>query len=136
MTRPQKLVSSPLMALPLIDAHPAYDLSAEGPLERARVLRLLLGESIARLRPATDDPSGVTDEWRHYNALFIPYVAGVKPYSTRVPLDDLDPDTRLVVEWMRAHVPERTLYNWQSAAAKLVAADLRAQIEHENGKSG
>ncbi|NDJ55255.1 MAG: hypothetical protein GYB68_19460, partial [Chloroflexi bacterium] len=42
---------------------------------------------------------------------------------------ELDDDTRHVIEWFRAQVPERTLYNWQNAAAKLVAQDLREQMQ-------
>jgi len=129
MTRPGKLVASPLLALPLIDTHPAAADGVDTALERAGVLRALLTDQIEKLRPVPDTPPGVTDEWRHYNALYFPYVAGVKPYSTRLPLSDLDADTRAVVEWFRAHVPERTLYNWQTAAARLIADDLREQMD-------
>ena len=38
-------------------------------------------------------------------------------------------DSRYAVQrWFQANVPERTLYNWQNAAAKLVAQDLREGI--------
>jgi oxygen-independent coproporphyrinogen-3 oxidase len=36
-----------------------------------------------------------------------------------------DPAARAALEWFRTAVPERTLYNWQTAAARLVARDLR-----------
>jgi len=29
--------------------------------------------------------------------------------------------------WFRRYVPERTLYNWQTAGAQLVARDVRAR---------
>jgi hypothetical protein len=38
-------------------------------------------------------------------------------------------DARDVLEWFRTNVPERTLHNWQNAAAKLVAQDLREQFD-------
>ncbi len=99
-------------------------------LERAAELKALLAESIARLKPRRG-PSGcgdfgASDEWRYYNALYFPYVVGLKPYSRRAGPDRLDPAARQVLEWFRANVPERTLRNWQNAAAKLVARDLRA----------
>jgi hypothetical protein len=127
MNRLGKLVASPLLALPLIDAHPAAADGVETALERAAVLRALLTDQIEKLRPADGSP-GITDDWRHYNALYFPYVAGIKPYSARLSLSELDADTRSVIEWFRVHVPERTLYNWQTAAARVIAADLWEQL--------
>jgi hypothetical protein len=40
---------------------------------------------------------------------------------------DIDPAARQALDWFRASVPERTLHNWQNAAARLVAQDLRAR---------
>ena len=74
-----------------------------------------------------------SDEWRHYNALYFPYIAGLKPYSRRLPHDRLDPPAQLALEWFQATVPERTLYNWQNAAAKLVAQDLREGMQLDEG---
>ena len=52
---------------------------------------------------------------------------GLKPYSRRANYYDLDPESQAALEWFRSQVPERTLYNWQNAAAALVAQDLREQ---------
>lgn len=130
-----RLAASPLMELPLIDAHLGHGRGGNGrgdTLERARVLRQVLADSIARLKPATAEPFGTSDEWRYYNALYFPYVVGIKPYSRRqdsglLGHDAALPDTavRDAIDWFQRDVPQRTLYNWQNAAARLVAQDLR-----------
>jgi hypothetical protein len=126
-----RLSSSPLTRLPLIDARLARRGAPDDPLERAVELKTLLAESIARLKPRAPTDFGTADEWRYYNALFFPYVAGLKPYSQRADHRELDPATRQALDWFRAVVPERTLHNWQNAAAKLVAQDLRQQMGRE-----
>ena len=85
-----------------------------------------LGARCACFGPGGGD-FGTSDEWRHYNALYFPYVAGLKPYSSRATHDHLDADARAALDWFRTAVPERTLHNWQNAAAKLIAQDLRAR---------
>lgn len=125
---PGKLAASPLTRLPLIDQRLNARGASDGTLERAAELKTLLTESIIRLKPRGAVESGISDEWRFYNALYLPYVMGIKPYSRTVLEDGLKPDLRQVVEWLRASVPERTLYNWQNTAARLVAQDLREQI--------
>jgi hypothetical protein len=97
-------------------------------LEPAIELKALLAESVARLKPRGQNGFGTSDEWRHYNALFFPYIVGLKPYSRRATHERLDPAAQQALDWFQALVPERTLYNWQTAAAKLVARDLREQI--------
>jgi hypothetical protein len=105
-------------------------------LERAAELKALLCESIERLKPRESNGVGfgATDAWRHYNALYFPYVVGMKPYRSRyvdeaaLANGDLNADTRAALEWFRVSVPERTLHNWQTAAARLVAQDLRERI--------
>ena len=99
------------------------------PLERAAELKALLAECIARLKPRSPGGGdfGTSDEWRHYNALYFPYVAGLKPYSSRATHDGLDPASRAALDWFQTTIPERTLHNWQNAAAKLIAQDLRAR---------
>ena len=123
MTDPGKLAASPLMRLPMLDQR----VQSEHTLERVGVLKQVLAESIQRLKPPAKGDTGTSDEWRFYNALYFPYVLGIKLLAYNLP-DDLTPDTRKVVEWFRANVPERTLYNWQNAAARLVAQDLRDQM--------
>lgn len=124
-----KLAASPLTRLPVIDARLQQREARDDTLERAQELKALLTESITRLKPRGDDLFGTSDEWRYYNALYFPYVQGIKPYSRRLSLDDLDAITREALTWFRVQVPERTLYNWQNAAAKLIAQDLRERAE-------
>jgi len=123
-----KLASSPLTNLPIIHQRLADKGRSDGTLDRANELKLVLTESIQRLKPPNGDEFGTTDEWRYYNALYFPYVVGIKPFSRRNILDDLDDVTRDALDWFQAYVPERTLYNWQSAGAKLIAQDLRDQV--------
>jgi hypothetical protein len=120
-----RLASSPLTRLPAIEARLAARDAGGRPLERAAELKSLLAESIARLKPRGPEAFGVTDEWRYYNALYFPYVAGLKPYSRRGVDMPADAAARQAAEWFRRAVPERTLYNWQNAAALLIARDLR-----------
>jgi hypothetical protein len=112
-----KLVASPLIAL----TEPGP------PLDRAAELKHLLLTSIQRLKPADGD-FGTSDEWRYYNALYFYYVKGIRPYSVRTKREDLDAEDRRALQWFVTQVPERTLHNWQNAAARLVAADLMAGV--------
>ena len=124
-----RLSSSPLVNLPIIERRLVARNVPDDPLERAAELKALLAESIARLKPRTDAAFGTSDEWRYYNALHFPYVVGLKPYSARYKTKPADPATREALEWFRVRVPERTLYNWQNAAARLVASDLLTRNE-------
>ena len=130
LDNPPRLAASPLTHLPLVAARLAQKGAAAGPLERAAELRAILVESIEHLKPRGRGEFGVSDEWRHYNALYYPYVAGLKPYRQRLDRNGLDPAAQQALDWFRTQVPERTLYNWQQAAARLVAQHLR-----ENPKS-
>jgi hypothetical protein len=40
----------------------------------------------------------------------------------------IDPIEAEALDWFRTYVPERTLYNWQKNAARLVAHYLREQV--------
>jgi hypothetical protein len=120
-----RLATSPLSQLPLINRRLAERGVGDDTLERAVELKAVLAESVRRLKPRTGGDFGTSDEWRYYNALYFPYVLGLRPYSQRSQPDLMDPTARAALDWFRAQVPERTLYNWQSAAAKLVAHDLR-----------
>jgi hypothetical protein len=120
------LATSPLTRLPLVDTRLAARQAPDDPIERATELKRLLAESIARLKPHGADGFGTSDEWRFYNALYFPYVAGLKPYSRRSNIA-LDPTTEAALDWFQRVVPERTLHNWQNAAARLVAEQLRAE---------
>ena len=120
-----KLASSPLTRLPIINNQLPDNGRRAHTLERAAALKTILTDSIGRLKPPGEIEFGTTDEWRHYNALYFPYVVGLRPYSRQSHPNTLDPTTRQAYEWFRVEVPQRTLYNWQNAAARLVAQDLR-----------
>jgi len=115
-----KLATSPLIHLPAV-----VSTSADNPLDRALRLKMLLVESIQRLKPQGSAAFGTTEEWRYYNVLYYPYVRGLKPYTRRNEQHALDEDSRQALSWFQNEVPERTLHNWQNTAAKLVAGDLR-----------
>jgi len=120
-----RLTTSPLTRLSIVQDRLAARSAHDDALERATELKALLTESIVRLKPRDKGDFGTSDEWRHYNALYFPYVVGLKPYSRRADQNGLDPIARQALDWFRSSVPERTLYNWQNAAAKLVAQELR-----------
>jgi hypothetical protein len=122
-----KLVASPLTALPEIDERLARRGVPDQPLERANELKALLSDKIARLKPRDGD-FGTTDEWRYYNALYFPYVVGVRAYAQNATAAGLDPVARRAWQWFVTEVPQRSLHNWQNAAARLIAADLRGVV--------
>lgn len=124
-----RLATSPLTQLGQVESRLAAAGLGGSTLERAAILKEMLAESIQRLAPPGngDDPAAAfssTEEWRHFNALYYPYVAGLRPYSRRAAHDELSPAEAAALGWFRLAVPERTLYNWQKDAAALVAQDL------------
>lgn len=121
-----KPVASPLTRLPAIDQRLAARGAPDQPVERANELRALLGDHIARLKPRDGGDFGTTEQWRYYNALYFPYVAGVRAYAQNATAARLDPVARQAWQWFVTEVPQRSLHNWQTAAARLIAADLRA----------
>jgi hypothetical protein len=123
-----KLVASPLTALPIIDARLAARGAPDQPLERANELRALLADRIAALKPRDGGDFGTTEQWRHYNSLYFPYVAGVRAYAQNATPAGLDPVARRAWQWFVTEVPQRSLHNWQNAAARLIAADLRGSL--------
>lgn len=120
-----KLVASPLTALPIIDERLASRGAPDQPLERANELRALLADRITALKPRDGGDFGTTEQWRHYNSLYFPYVAGVRAYAQNATPAGLDPVARRAWQWFVTEVPQRSLHNWQTAAAKVIAADLR-----------
>jgi hypothetical protein len=122
-----KLVASPLTELPVIDERLAERGAPDQPLERAAELRSLLGQQIDRLKPRDAGDFGTTEQWRYYNALYFPYVAGVRAYAQNATAAGLDPVARQAWQWFATDVPQRSFHNWQNAAAGLIAADLRAR---------
>jgi hypothetical protein len=115
-----RLLSSPLANLPQVHSR--------NPLERAHALKSLLVASVQKLKPRGDEAFGTSDAWRYYNAVYYPYVLGLKPYARRADLASLDQPTRAVLEWFQSSVPERTLHNWQNGAAQLIAEDIKKSL--------
>lgn len=130
-----RLASSPLTRLVLVEQRLAARGAPPTTLERAAALRAILVESVERMKPRGQGDFGATDEWRHYNALYFPYVAGLRPYSRRASHDDLSEAEAKALDWFRSQVPERTLYNWQKAAARLVARELRDRTRVQREES-
>ena len=122
-----KLVASPLTQLPVIDERLAASGATDQPLERANELKALLADHIARLKPRDGGEFGTTEQWRYYNSLYFPYVVGVRAYAQNATAAGLDPVARQAWQWFVTEVPQRSLHNWQNAAARLIAADLRSQ---------
>lgn len=123
-----KLVASPLTRLPIIDERLAARGAPDHPLERANELKALLAERIAALKPRDGRDFGTTEEWRHYNSLYFPYVVGVRAYAQNATAAGLDPVARQAWQWFVTEVPQRSLHNWQNAAARVIAADLRGSL--------
>lgn len=119
------LATNPLTFLPLIETRLAKRGAKIDAIGRAVELKTLLTNSITRLKPQNGNDFGTSAEWRYYNALYFPYIVGLKPYSRQTQHFNLDPVAKQALEWFRTQVPERTLHNWQTSATKLVAQDLR-----------
>lgn len=118
-----RLASNPLTQLPAIGSRMKKRDVPDTTLDRANELKTVLTESILKLKPQSGKSFDTTDEWRFYNALFFPYVTGLRPYS-RMQEKELDGFEKDALEWFQSFVPERTLHNWQNTAAKLIANDL------------
>lgn len=128
-----KLVASPLTRLPVIDERLAARGAPDQPLERANELKALLADRIARLKPRDGGDFGTTEQWRYYNSLYFPYVVGVRAYAQNATAAGLDPVARQAWQWFVTEVPQRSLHNWQNAAARLIAADLRDNLVAAQG---
>jgi hypothetical protein len=124
-----KLASSPLTQLPLIESRLSTRNVNIDTLARANELKSVLIEGINRLKPKSDSAFDTTDAWRYYNAVFFPYIAGVKPSRRRQAKDGLVDYEIEALEWFRREVPERTLHNWQNKAAELIALSLREKLQ-------
>lgn len=120
-----KLTASPLTQLPIVGSRLAAD-EPDTPLARAAALKAVLNECITALKPPGSEGFAASDQWRHFNALYYPYVLGLKPYAQRADHSAIPADAQAALDWFRSAVPERTLHNWQNAAARLVAQQLRA----------
>ncbi len=125
----KRLASSPLTHLPIISERLLLHDRHDSTIERAVELTELLSESIERLKPRHNGNYGISEGWRYYNVLYYPYVRGIKLSNHRLIQSDDHEDLKDVLEWFRVEVPERTLHNWQNAAAEIIAKDLREQIK-------
>lgn len=126
-----KLAANPLTNLPLVKERSTENGRVPTSLARATELKIVLTESIQRLKPSGESDFGTTAAWRHYNALYFPYVKGLRPYRRRTYHEEnRDAAVNEARDWFRSQVPERTLYNWQTAAAALIARDLRERSRH------
>jgi hypothetical protein len=129
-TRLTRRALSHLGDLPKLATNPLVNLSAvtgSNPIDRAQSLKNLLLQSVQKLKPHTEATFGTTDEWRYFNAVYFPYALGLKPYARRAEHDSLDDISCAALDWFQSTVPERTLHNWQNAAAKLIAEDIRTK---------
>ncbi len=122
-----KLAANPLTQLPLIEERLLQKGIDGNTLAKSAELRTLLTECICKLKPS-DAAFNTTDAWRHFNALYFPYVRGLRPFSRRGSDEKLDPIDAQALTWFQAEVAPRTLYNWQTAAARVISADLRDQL--------
>jgi hypothetical protein len=128
-----KLVANPLTALPAVDERLTVRGVPDQPLERAIELKALLADRIAALKPRDCGDFGTTEEWRYYNSLYFPYVVGVRAYAQNATAAGLDATARQAWQWFVTEVPQRSLHNWQNAAARLIAADLRRRATVSSG---
>jgi hypothetical protein len=117
-----RLASNPLTQLPVIEQRLRTRNIPDTTLARAAELKAVLTEAIAKLKPHGEKLFDATDEWRLYNSVYFPYVAGLRPYSRNEKATA--PHEQEASRWFQAFVPERTLHNWQNTAAKLIANDL------------
>ncbi|GKU77685.1 hypothetical protein L3i20_v220820 [Paenibacillus sp. L3-i20] len=124
----QRLTASPLTQLKLIDCRLRERGANDEIVECVIQLKTILLESIEHLKPKQEEAFATTDEWRFYNALYFPYIIGIKPYGLRYSASRLDSSSLEAYQWFRTYVPERTYYNWQNAGAKLVALMLKEKL--------
>ena len=89
--------------------------------------RIVVGVQIA-VKPRDGNDFGTSEQWRHYNSLYFPYVVGVRAYAQNATAAGLDPVARQAWQWLVTEVPQRSLHNWQNAAARVIAADLRGGL--------
>jgi hypothetical protein len=52
----------------------------------------------------------------------------VRAYAQNATSAGLDPTARQAWHWLVTEVPQRSPHNWQNAAARLIAADLRGRV--------
>ena len=128
LRRPVQAGRQPADRAAAIDERLAARGAPDQPLERAIELKALLADRIAALKPRDGGDFGTTEQWRHYNSLYFPYVVGVRAYAQNATAAGLDPTARQAWQWFVTEVPQRSLHNWQNAAARLIAADLRGRV--------
>jgi hypothetical protein len=125
-----KLATSPLTQLPTITQRLRQNGQRDQLLERTHALKQVLHEAILSLKPYSDADFSPNEAWRYYNVLYFPYVLGLKPLSSTQVIV-LDATTQEALAWFQVHVPERTLHNWQTTAAKLIAQQLQQSLSEK-----
>jgi hypothetical protein len=124
-----KLSTSPLIKHPLVEKYLQESENQEDTLSRTHALKVLLSKFIFRLKPQIEDSSGTTDDWKYFNVLYYPYIAGIKPNKKLLFQDGISPEDKKVIEWFVDQVPDRTLYNWQNIASKMIAQHFQDMLE-------
>lgn len=123
-----KLATNPLIDLPIVQTRLLEKGSETHMMAKSAELKALLTEAIYQLKPHTERDFDTTSQWRHFNALYYPYVRGIRPHRRQTDTHTLSPTDHLALQWLQTDVPLRTLYNWQKAAAGLIAARLWEQL--------
>ena len=52
----------------------------------------------------------------------------MRAYAQSATAAGLDPVARQAWQWLVTEVPQRSLHNWQNAAARVIAMDLRSNL--------
>ena len=52
----------------------------------------------------------------------------MRAYAQNATAAGLDPVARQAWQWLVTDVPQRSLHNWQNAAARVIATDLRSNL--------
>jgi hypothetical protein len=134
LSDPTKLAMSPLLNLRVVALGVAEQGQEDNRLNRAAVLKEMLIELLAGLKPAEGSGAVTGDAYRYYNCLYYPYVRGVsrrrgptflRQLQERRQRDGTPPtDLERVIQWL-VRVDEDTYYKWQRRGSDAIATVLR-----------
>ena len=96
-----KLVASPLTALPIDRRAPRRARRARPAAGAGQRTQGPAGRPHRRLKPRDGGDFGTTEQWRHYNSLYFPYVVGVRAYAQNATAAGLDPVARQAMAVVR-----------------------------------
>jgi len=131
---PTKLATSPLLNLGLVTRALHERVLEDSRLNRAAVLKQLLLELLAGLKPAGTDAGPAGDACRYYDALYYPYVCGLSrgraPSVLRQLQERRNREGTGVTEMERLaswilQTDDATFYRWQRRASDTIAVALR-----------